>query len=543
MTGRLRIIRRVVQIAALGFFVYLFVRTSVAAVQRVPVDLFLRVDPLAAISAMIAQRRFALDLALWALPLLALTLVMGRVFCGWLCPLGTTIDGSDALFFRRRPRSPAAHERLRAWKFYVLIAVAVAALVGAQLAFWVDPIPLLVRSLTLGVLAPVHWLLGQLASVAPGLRRVESLGDFLAAPLHYRMNWAALAIFVGVLSLGALSRRFWCRYLCPLGALLGLIGRWALVRKYVSADSCVKCMRCLPACDMGAISDDPTQYSGYECIDCFGCEAVCPEAAISLRASAAAGGRSGRVDLSRRRLVQAAAFGAVGAVMMKTELGARPTSSVHEPPVKVWDPQLLRPPGAAGEDRFVAACVRCGECMGVCPTNGLQPALGEAGLEGFWTPVLVPRVGPCAADCTACGQVCPTDALSPFTVEEKSWIYLGTAAIDRSTCLVWAHDRQCLVCDEYCTYDAVYWKQDEQGRRVPYVDEYRCVGCGLCESACPVQPLAAIRVFSGGDKREWPRERQRQWFERGKAISRELRKGEVPAPSTYPVQPPPTEGR
>jgi NAD-dependent dihydropyrimidine dehydrogenase PreA subunit len=181
--------------------------------------------------------------------------------------------------------------------------------------------------------------------------------------------------------------------------------------------------------------------------------------------------------------------------------------------------------------------------MRVCPTNGIQPALGEAGLEGFWTPVLVPRIGPCAAECTACGQVCPTDALAPFTVEEKYWIYLGTAAIDRSTCLVWAHGRQCLICDEYCTYDAIYWKQDEQGRRVPYVDEYRCVGCGLCENACPIQPLAAIRVSSIGDKREWPRGVQQRWHIRGKAFSRALRKHEVPAPSTVPEEPPPTETR
>ena len=538
MTGRLRIARRVTQIAALAFFLYLFARTSVAAMGALPPDLFLLIDPLAAFSAMIAQRQFALELVLWALPLVVLTLVMGRVFCGWLCPLGTIIDGSDAAFFRHT-KSPSAHEQMRKWKFYLLAAVAAAALFGGMLAFWVDPLPLLVRSLTLGVLAPFQWLLNQLAAVIPALRRT----GFLAAPLHYRMNWVALAIFVAILALGAYGRRFWCRYLCPLGALLALIGRRALVRKCVNAESCVKCMKCLPACDMGAISSDPTQYSGYECIDCFGCEAICPEAAITLRPAIGAGGRSGEVDLSRRRLVQAAAFGAVGAVVMKTELGARPISqSVHEPKIKAWDPQLLRPPGAAAEDQLVAACIRCGDCMRVCPTNGIQPALGEAGLEGFWTPVLVPRIGPCAAECIACGEVCPTDALAPFTAEEKCWIYLGTAIIDRSTCLVWAEDRQCLVCDEYCTYDAIYWKE-EQGRRVPDVDEFRCVGCGLCENACPVQPLAAIRVYSTGDKREWPRKDQRRWHERMKALSRALRKGEVPAPSTYPAESPPTETR
>jgi ferredoxin-type protein NapF len=296
-------------------------------------------------------------------------------------------------------------------------------------------------------------------------------------------------------------------------------------------------MRCLPACDMGAISDDPTRYSGYECIDCFGCEAVCPEAAITLRPAIGAGGRCGQVDLSRRRLVQAAAFGGVGVVLMKTELGARPIDqSVHQPKIKAWDPQLIRPPGAAAEDKLVASCVRCGECMRVCPTNGIQPALGEAGLEGVWTPVLIPRIGPCAAECTACGQVCPTDALAPFTEKEKPWIYLGTASIDRSTCLVWSKGRQCLICDEYCSYDAIYWKENADGQRAPHVDEFRCVGCGLCEKACPIQPLAAIRVFSTGDRRDSSRDEQHRYYLKGQALSRELREGEVPAPSTVPAE-------
>ena len=99
--------------------------------------------------------------------------------------------------------------------------------------------------------------------------------------------------------------------------------------------------------------------------------------------------------------------------------------------------------------------------MRVCPTNVIQPALFEAGLEGLWTPVLNFRLGSsgCQVHCVACGQVCPTAAIRPLTLDEKLGqgafaakgpVRLGTAFVDRSRCLPWALERPCLVCQELC---------------------------------------------------------------------------------------------
>lgn len=217
-------------------------------------------------------------------------------------------------------------------------------------------------------------------------------------------------------------------------------------------------------------------------------------------------GREGRLDLSRRRLMQAAALGLGWAAVAKTSPGAKQAVTG----VQTSSDALLRPPGALPEAAFLDRCVRCGACMKVCPTNALHPALSEAGFEGFWTPVLVPRIGGCAEGCAACPQACPTGALEPFTLEEKKALFIGSARIDRSACIVWNADKQCLVCDEHCPYRAIRWEPTD-GSRKPFVIEEKCVGCGLCEQHCPVHPVAAIRVYSQGDRRDWSRARQRAY--------------------------------
>jgi len=175
------------------------------------------------------------------------------------------------------------------------------------------------------------------------------------------------------------------------------------------------------------------------------------------------------------------------------------------------NPVLLRPPGALEEKEFLARCVKCGECMKVCTTNGLQPTLLEAGLEGIWSPLLVPRIGYCEFRCTLCGQVCPTGAIKRLPFEEKAKVKIGLAMIDKGRCLPWAHGRPCIVCEEVCpTPKKAIWLEvvrvrDRDGRNVtvmqPRVDLELCIGCGICEAKCPVLGRPAIAVTSLGESR------------------------------------------
>lgn len=513
--------RRFIQISALLLYLALFFSAVYPLKVFLPPDMFLRLSLLNSFSAMLSSRTVILQILPWASVTLVVTLLLGRIFCGWICPLGTIIDITDR-FFEKRVRRPLMRERRwRNIKFYLLAFIVLSALVGVQIAFLFDPISLLTRALTLAFFPPLQFGYQLLGKYLPSFKdwAAQYFGwIFPESALRFRMGIVAFGIFVLIVAANALSPRFWCRNLCPLGALLGLLSRFPLLRKKVS-NVCNRCRVCSSLCRMQAIDNNTIRTNPTECILCMSCAAACPNEAIRYsmhwRDNAPENWASEvperQPQLARRRLVFAGLAGVAWAALARTNAGAELSAS-QQP---ISSPFLLRPPGSLPENEFLSRCVRCSMCMKVCPTGGLQPAIAEAGLEGFWTPVLVPRMGECAPDCTACGQVCPTRAIQPFSVEEKAWLYIGTAVIDRSLCLVWSAQKQCLVCDEVCHYRAIEWKVID-GVAYPIVNDQICVGCGLCEAHCPIQPQAAIRVYNLGDKRSWSREKQKRFRQMAK---------------------------
>ena len=149
--------------------------------------------------------------------------------------------------------------------------------------------------------------------------------------------------------------------------------------------------------------------------------------------------------------------------------------------------------------------------MKACPTNGLQPTLFEAGLEGMWTPRLVPVLGYCAYECTACGEVCPTEAIEFLPLQQKKEVKIGLATIDTTRCIPYAYDRDCIVCEEHCPIPnkAITFLKKEVILRdgstlvvkQPRVDAELCIGCGICENKCVFEDLPAIRVTSANETR------------------------------------------
>ena len=206
------------------------------------------------------------------------------------------------------------------------------------------------------------------------------------------------------------------------------------------------------------------------------------------------------VDLSRRGVLAGIAAGAaVPGLALAARLG-------RETPAPA---SLLRPPGAADEKTFLGLCIRCGECMKVCPTNVLQPAIFEAGLEGIFSPRLIPRFifeqSYCEYSCTLCGQVCPTGAIPRLTEEAKHAQPIGKAYLDHSLCLPWAENTPCIRCEEMCplpekaiTILNTFTIKGEDGHELeiqqPHIDRDLCIGCGICESNCTIEGVAGIRV-------------------------------------------------
>jgi MauM/NapG family ferredoxin protein len=273
------------------------------------------------------------------------------------------------------------------------------------------------------------------------------------------------------------------------------VSKVALLRPVIGV-ACNRCAQCVGVCRVDAID----ARGGYEiipaeCTVCLDCLAACPEGGIGFRWHWRPAPLR-ETDPSRRQVLTALATGAVGVAVLRTGIRA-----------KQPHPQLIRPPGVEDEDDFLARCLRCSQCMKVCPTSGLQPALFETGLEGLWTPRLVPRLGYCDYGCNACGQVCPSGAIPPLDLTRKREAIIGVAVIDRDCCLPWAYGTPCIVCEEMCPTPEKAIKleevavTDDRGESIvvqrPYVLENLCIGCGICEYQCPVEGKAAIGVYRG----------------------------------------------
>jgi ferredoxin len=313
------------------------------------------------------------------------------------------------------------------------------------------------------------------------------------------MSGWVLLIFLAILVAEFVSRRFWCRYLCPLGALLAFFSKFQIWRRRVSSD-CTNCAVCQNLCKMDAIKSDFRLTDYGECIQCYDCVKDCPAGITTINFKGKV--QPYKLDVGRRRVTRSLVAGLVSVGILKTNLVTR--NQTHA---------LIRPPGSREEEDFLDRCIRCHECVKVCSTSGrfLQPAFLEAGLEGMWTPVAVARYGYCEFNCIMCTEVCPTDAIHVLDVETKKKWVIGIAYIDRDRCLPWYKNENCLVCQEHCPTSpkAIELKEEkvlhfdgsERLVKRPYMIEDLCIGCGICETKCPVAGKSAIIVTPQNEQR------------------------------------------
>jgi len=479
---RARHLRVLVQAIFLVLFLSSFWALADVRVRGHVASFFLAIDPLHGL--VVALSDWTIPKCLWAgLIVLAATAFLGRFFCGWICPLGT-LQQLASWMGAPRGRRRRERNRYRPWfaaKYLVLVFLLVWAALGLSHAGWLDPTSLLTRA------------------VASGFRPLWHGG---ASPT----GWISVAMVVAILVLSTWIPRLHCRAICPLGALLGLAARLAPLRIRRDATVCTDCQLCLMACQGG---DEPLgDHRVSECHVCLNCIPSCPETGLRWGAS---GGTAPlpapALDVGRRRfLITAAASLAVAPAV-------RVAGGGHE--ARTAD--AIRPPGALDEAAFLARCITCGACVDSCPTGALIPDFGRTGVDGLFTPVLVPRRGWCEPSCTRCGEVCPTAAITRLQPAEKQAIngpakvVIGIAFVDRGRCLPWAMERPCIVCEEMCpTSPKAIWLEPvdaigPNGRTIhlqrPHVNPELCTGCGLCENRCPVGERAAIRVSSVGETR------------------------------------------
>ena len=483
---------------------------------RMPVGFFFQLDPLVVLSSLLSAGTLIKG-AFWAGLVAVATLFFGRFFCGFICPFGTihhmTGQIRPALKGRDRIRASVRTPMSRV-KYFVLAALLVSAVLGLNAVGWMDPISFLFRSVSLAVLPGVGEVL-KAAFDALARSEIKALNllsygaEVLVAPIFgyghtgFQTAWFIGILFLGILFLNRIRPRFWCRVLCPLGALLGLLGRFSVLRLEKDETACTHCGRCTALCQ-GAASPEPGEtWQPAECVLCFNCFNACPEDALRFRLAWGRPRLNRPPDMGRRALL-----GGLLAGVSLPFLGRLDPRAAGVP-----DARLIRPPGAREEASFLELCQRCGLCMKVCPTNVIQPTLGEAGMAGFWTPRLDMLRGYCEQTCTLCSGVCPTGAIQELTVREKveTPIRIGSAYLDRGRCLPWSGNGPCIVCQEHCptspkaiTFREMVMPGSAGGEamvQLPYVDLKQCVGCGICENKCPVRGRPAIRVISAGESR------------------------------------------
>jgi MauM/NapG family ferredoxin protein len=480
-----------------------------------PVTFFFQLDPLVWLSSLLSGQRLIQGFW-WALGLLLVTLFLGRVFCSFICPLGTI----HHMVSWMRPalkgnRMVQANQKVPAQriKYFLLITLLLTALLTLNVVGLFDPISLLFRSLALAILPGTGLGLKQFfdamaASDVKTLNYISYGGEALVSPVFgygyaiYKTGWFIGFLFLFILFLNRIKPRFWCRILCPLGALLGVFSRFTLLRLEQDQSKCTDCKLCSRRCQ-GAASPMPGQdWESAECVMCFNCFSACPEGALSFQFRWASQ-LNRRPDMGRRAVLGGLAAG------ISLPFLARLGGTEHH----VSDPRLIRPPGALPEPDFLRLCQRCGLCMKACPTNVINPTLGEAGLAGFWTPHLIMTQGYCEYTCTLCGSVCPTGAIAEITSREKIErpVSIGSAYVDRGRCLPWSGNGPCIVCQEVCPTSpkAIYLRKEAVSSpnhtsvqvNVPYVDLKKCIGCGICENKCPVKGKPAISVIAAGESR------------------------------------------
>ncbi|HQL00133.1 MAG TPA: 4Fe-4S dicluster domain-containing protein [Smithellaceae bacterium] len=416
---------------------------------------------------------------------LLITLCFGRVYCSFLCPLGTLQDILSRLSARMGARRTYRYRPPRNILRYGLLAItAISASAGAMtLIAALDPFSLTGRLFKHLVHPPLAWVY----NTATGLLKPF---DIYRHPLDTAFVPLSVAVFTGlflagVAYLAARHGRLYCNTLCPVGAFLGLLGRLSLFRLRLNPSGCRECARCEDVCKAGCLDARSASIDESRCVRCFNCLQACSKNTIRFRPVRRPG--AGPVWSPSRRALIASLAAAL------TTGTAAISFSLRQPLAAATTPKTLpvTPPGSTGFAAFTHLCTACSLCISVCPTKVLTPSFMDYGPAGFLQPKMNYEKSFCDFECTLCGRVCPTGAIGNLAPEDKKLTKIGEAKLLDDLCVVYVDHNNCGACGEVCPTGAIRFVEKET-ILYPEVDAKFCIGCGACELVCPTRPRSIV---------------------------------------------------
>lgn len=417
--------------------------------------------------------------------LIALTMIFGRVYCSFLCPLGIMQDGIYRIRIsgKKKRRFAQHYSPALNWLRYTILGIFIVLVIlgfGAT-AYLIEPYSIFGRMITS--------LTGK--SLVIGL---ISAGTFAAI---FTLVW--------------LGGRTWCNTICPVGTILGILSAKSLFRPVINEDKCNGCGLCAKGCRASCIDPVAHKVDMSRCVDCFDCIDNCSGSAIEYKFSLdslrgkktapkpaasenSAEDRNGSqpADQSRRAFMTAAALAAGSAVLKAQEEGHGFLLPLPERKSPERETRVV-PAGSVSLQNFDSHCVGCQLCVEACPNKVLTPDMNP---ERFMQPKMDFEKGFCRPECNACSRVCPAGAIRKVTTEEKTAISIGHAVYNPDTCVVMTDGVDCGNCARHCPAGAISMVKSDKadGRRIPAVNPERCIGCGRCEYVCPSRPVSAIYV-------------------------------------------------
>ena len=438
--------------------------------------------------------------------ILVLTLLTGRTYCSFFCPLGIGQDLFSRIGgrFRRKFRRfgfKKPHTILR----YLLLAITliVTLLWGIYMITLLDPFSIFGRFMTYFG-KPAAIVVNNFVAGILGKFDIYTLNHITIKPfalLAYSIPFAFF-LLTGILSFT--KGRLYCNTFCPVGTLLGLISKLSFLRIKFDESSCSRCGRCSIGCKSSCIDFLKHDIDVSRCVECFNCINTCPEKAISY--GIVNFKRKKKViiekpqkteeapDANRRKII-------AGSVLFMLGISGYLKAQVQSIPKPTKDSTVKEnrkfpvcPPGGGSLEDFNKHCIACSLCITACPNLVLQPSIREYGFAGMMQPVMDYHKSFCTYNCTVCTEICPTQALKPLMLDAKKLTQLGKAIFIKDNCIVKTEKTACGACSESCPTKAVHMIPYEGNLLIPEVKDDICIGCGHCEFACPTTPFKAIFV-------------------------------------------------